>query len=313
MGPEPPENLTFEQPKMNSNHALVITGGSAVSDDLISDLNQIMTQICGVDLIASRMGDVAIEFRLGEPPVHLLDTVRDRFRDAELDFNIVPCRDRKKALLLSDMDATLIANECIDEIAAIAGIEKQIRDITERTMAGELEFCDSLRARLALFRGLPESVLTEVSEKKLTLNPGAKIVGLTLAKHGVETAIVSGGFSVIVDQVARKIGFKNAFSNLLGIENGYLTGKVIGSVFGPEDKRATLFDQCRKNGIDPVQALCVGDGANDIPMIAAAGMGVAYHAKPILDQNTDILIRHADLTALLYLQGYNQSDFSGEL
>ncbi len=296
---------------MNSGYALVITGRSTISDDLKRELNQVMTQICGVDLIAGRMGDVAVEFRLGEPPFGLLDTLRDRFCDAELDFNIVTSRGRKKALLLSDMDATLIANECIDEIAAIAGIEKQISDITERTMVGELEFCDSLRARLGLFRGLPEAVLAEISETKIILNPGAEIVGLTLAKHGVETAIVSGGFSVIVDQVAKQIGFKNAFSNLLGIENGLLTGKVIGSIFGPDDKRATLFDLCRKLGIDPVQALCVGDGANDIPMIAAAGMGVAYHAKPILEQNTDTLIRHADLTALLYLQGYSQSEFSG--
>ena len=293
-----------------SNYFLVITACSVLSDDTNKFLNHIITHHCGSALVCNRLGDVAIEYELERNAPDLLAVLREQFVDKRLDFNIVPEHERKKKLLLADMDSTLIANECIDELASVMGIKDQVSTITEKAMAGELGFIQSFIERVALLKGLPETALKEIYDQKITLNPGAKMLGQTLKKYDVTTVIVSGGFDFLTSRVANATGFQQDFSNSLDIKNGELTGLIKQPIMGSESKRSILESLCIENNIKPIQSLCVGDGANDIPMIRAAGLGVAYHAKPKLNKNADALIQYADLTALLYLQGYHQEEFA---
>jgi phosphoserine phosphatase len=295
---------------LRSAFVLVVTARAFVSDDSFSDITKKIAEFHATSPITNRLGDGALEFSLSRNDDALLRALREQFIGAGMDFNIVPGLARKKKLLLADMDATLIVNECIDELACATNNEAQVRDVTARTMAGEIEFCQSLRDRVALLKGVATTVLKEVLDQRIKLSPGAEILGRTLAKHGVATAVVSGGFTYFTDHVAKMTGFGQAFSNTLEFKNGALTGLIKEPVMGPEAKRAVLETLCRENKLDPTQTLCVGDGANDIPMLRAAGLGVAYRAKPGVGQNANASIKYADLTALLYLQGYHQAEFA---
>ena len=293
-----------------STFVLVVTARAFGSDDIFSDITKKILECHATSLITNRLGDGAMEILLSRNDDVLLRALREQFIGAGMDFNIVPGLERKKKLLLADMDATLIVNECIDELACATNNEAQVRDITARTMAGEIEFCQSIRDRVALLKGVETTVLKELLDQRIKLSPGAEILGRTLAKHGVVTAVVSGGFTYFTDHVAKMTGFDQAFSNILEFKNGALTGLIREPVLGPEAKRAVLETLCRENKLDPTQTLCVGDGANDIPMLRAAGLGVAYRAKPGVGQNANASIKYADLTALLYLQGYYQAEFA---
>jgi len=230
-----------------------------------------------------------------------------------LDVNIVPDEigRRRKKLLVADMDSTIIGQECIDEMADVFGLKSKIAAITERAMRGELEFEPALKERLGLLEGLSEAQLQGVYDNRIKLTPGARPLIATMKAHGARTVLVSGGFSFFTARVAQAVGFDDNHSNTLEFNNGRLTGHVVGPILGREAKRATLERLAIEEKLDADATLAVGDGANDLDMIRAAGLGVAYRAKPIVAAGASASIAHGDLTALLYLQGYKKAEFIG--
>jgi len=225
-----------------------------------------------------------------------------------IDHAVLPARGRRKRLLVADMDSTIISQECIDELAAAVGVGAEVADITARAMAGELDFEGALLARVALLKGAPADVIETLLESRITANPGAAMLVATMRAHGAHTLLVSGGFTQFVEPVAARLGFDETRANRLTIENGRLTGDVARPVLGRNAKRAALEETCRRLGIATANSLAVGDGANDLEMVAKAGLGVAYHAKPVLAARADARIEHGDLTALLFFQGYRGAE-----
>ncbi len=216
---------------------------------------------------------------------------------------------RRRKLLVADMDSTIIQQECIDEIADVLGIKPKIAAITERAMRGDLRFEDALTERLGLLAGVSEADLTRVWETRIQFMPGAKTLIATMKKGGAFTALVSGGFTFFTARVATAVGFDANHANTLGIEGGHMTGRVVGPILGKEAKLATLEIYRTKLALHYPQTLAIGDGANDLAMIKAAGLGVAYRAKPIVAAQAHAAITHGDLTAVLYLQGYRRDEF----
>ena len=214
-----------------------------------------------------------------------------------------------KKLYLTDMDSTVIEQECIDELAASLGLKDQVAEITERAMNGEIAFEPALRERVALLRNLPLSVINEVIAKRITLMPGARALVATLRAHGVHTCLVSGGFTLFTEKVAEMIGFDEHRGNVLLIENGRLAGRVEEPILGRNAKLATLRELTARLMLEPKDTLVSGDGANDLPMIEAAGLGLAFRAKPVVAASAPARIDHGDLTALLYVQGYRRQEF----
>ncbi len=212
--------------------------------------------------------------------------------------------DRARKLIVADMDSTMITIECIDELADYAGIKPQIAEVTERAMRGELDFESALRSRVALLKGLPESVIAQCLAERVVIMPGARALVRTIRAQGGAAVLVSGGFTRFADPVAQDIGFDRAIANRLGIDNGYLTGAVEGEIVGAQTKKQVLEQTVATLGLAPRQSLAVGDGANDIPMIEVAGLGVAYHAKPKTAAAAPARVDHNDLTAILYAMGY---------
>ncbi len=211
---------------------------------------------------------------------------------------------RRKKLLVADMDSTMITIECIDELADYAGLKAEVAEVTERAMRGELQFEGALRERVALLKGLEAAAIDRCREERLRIMPGAKALVRTMRREGAECLLVSGGFVQFARNVAEDIGFSRAIANDLGINEGRLDGTVNGAIVGAEAKRQALLDAAALNGVELTDTLAIGDGANDIPMVEAAGLGVAYHAKPKLAAVADARIDHCDLSALLYAQGY---------
>ena len=229
--------------------------------------------------------------------------------DAPIDVCLVPAAHRRKSLLIADMDSTIIQQECIDEIADVLGIKPKIAAITERAMRGELPFEAALKERLGLLAGITEQQLQGVYDTRIQLMPGAKTLVATMKAHGAYTALVSGGFTFFTSRVAERVGFDTHRSNTLGIAHGKMTGAIVGPILGKEAKLAALQEFAAAKGIDISATLAVADGANDLDMIKAAGLGVAYRAKPVVAAEAHASVAHGDLTALLYLQGYAKSEF----
>jgi phosphoserine phosphatase len=224
------------------------------------------------------------------------------------DINVVAVEGRRKRLLVSDMESTIIACECLDELAEIAGIKAQIAAITERAMRGEIAFAGALRERVGLLKGLPVAALEQVWRERVRFIPGAKELVATMKAHGAHTLLVSGGFTYFTQRVAEAAGFKECRSNVLLDDGQVLTGLVGEPILGREAKLEALEDALQRFGLQASQALAVGDGANDLAMIQRAGMGVAYHAKPVVAASAGASIVHSDLKALLYLQGYRDEE-----
>ena len=225
------------------------------------------------------------------------------------DVVVLPAHSRRKRLLVSDMDSTMITVECIDELADYLGVKPEVSAITRRAMDGELDFVAALRARVALLQGLPVSVFDEVFRERVRLMPGARALVATMRSWGACTALVSGGFVPFVERVRGAIGFDLAQANRLESLNGHLTGHLLGPIRGPQSKLARLRQLTRVLRLPPEATLAVGDGANDLPMLRAAGLGVAFRPTPRVAQLAPVIIRWGDLTALLYLQGVPKSDF----
>ena len=215
-----------------------------------------------------------------------------------------------RRLLIADMDSTIIQQECIDELAEFAGKRAEISAITERAMRGELDFDSALKERVAMLKGLPISVLQETFDKRITLTPGARTLVQTMNSLGAVTALVSGGFTFFTARIAEACGFQYNQANELLVKDGKLTGEVAMPILGRAAKEEALMRLAADHGIDLSDTLAVGDGANDLSMLNKAGLGVAFHAKPAVAEVADARIDYGDLTALLYLQGIPQSDFS---
>ncbi|MDB5496363.1 MAG: serB [Phenylobacterium sp.] len=226
-----------------------------------------------------------------------------------LDWCLQPLAGRRKRLLVADMDSTIINVECLDELADFAGLKAEISAITERAMRGELPFEGALRERVAMLKGLPVTALQAAYDERARLNPGARTLVRTMAANGARCVLVSGGFNFFTQRVAAAAGFHAERANTLGEAAGALTGLVGEPILGRAAKLAALTEEAAALGIPFAQTLAVGDGANDLAMIEAAGLGVAYRAKPIVAAQADARIDHADLTALLYFQGYAEDDF----
>jgi phosphoserine phosphatase len=227
-----------------------------------------------------------------------------------IDVNLVSKSNRRKRLLIADMDSTMIQQECIDELGIVAGVGDKIKAITVRAMRGEIDFAEALRERVGLMAGLDAKVIDDIIRDHLTLMPGGKTLVATMKANRAYTALVSGGFRQFTSKVAANIGFHTNEANDLIIEDGKLTGQVAEPILGKEAKLAALKHLSLVNGLTPADAITVGDGANDIPMLQAANMGVALHAKPKVQEAVPLRINHGDLTALLYLQGYKKAEFS---
>ncbi|MCP1842752.1 phosphoserine phosphatase [Bradyrhizobium sp. USDA 4524] len=247
---------------------------------------------------SSRDGIKAIEER-----------VRQARGDLPIDIVVQPRIARRKKLFLADMDSTMIGQECIDELADFAGLKAHVAAITERAMRGEIEFESALRERVALLKGLPVSVVDEVLDKRITLTPGGRELVMTMRAHGAYTCLISGGFTLFTKVVAAKVGFQENRANQLQVVDGKLTGEVVEPILGRATKLATLIELTESFDLDEIDTLVVGDGANDLGMIQAAGLGVAYHAKPAVAAAAAVRIDHGDLTALLYAQGYRRDEF----
>ena len=227
-----------------------------------------------------------------------------------IDVIVQPLAGRRKRLFVADMDSTMIRQECIDELADYVGLKAHVAAITERAMRGEIAFEPALRERVALLKGLPVAVVDEVIEKRITLTPGGRALVATMRRNGGTTCLVSGGFTLFTGPVGAMIGFDENRGNTLIVEDGKLAGRVEEPVLGREAKLATLVELRERLNLAPSDTLAAGDGANDLAMIEAAGLGVAYHAKPKLADAADARVDHGDLTALLYLQGYARGDFA---
>lgn len=248
----------------------------------------------------------ACEFRDTRP--EQLAGIRKVLADRPVDANMVAVGARRKRLLVADMDSTIINCECIDEIADFAGIKPQIAAITERAMRGEIEFESALRERVGLLKGQPETILDEVMHRRIRLNDGARILVTTMAGTGAVTALVSGGFTWFTSRVARLAGFAHDRANILEVEAGSLSGTVREPILGREAKRQSLLDLAAANAIPLEETMAIGDGANDLDMIRASGLGIAYRAKPVVADAAHARLDHSDLSAALYLQGYRETE-----
>ncbi len=252
--------------------------------------------------------DEACAFNIAEIPENRWQVWED-MQALKTDMVIQPTATRRKKMLLADMDSTMIQQECIDELAEEAGVGAHVKDITARAMNGELDFEGALTERVALLKGLPESVIEKVLQTRITLMPGGKTLLATMKANDGYAALVSGGFTAFTSKVAAELGFDENRANTLIAENGTLTGEVGRPILGREAKVSALEEISKRLGISEADVLAVGDGANDLGMLGRAGTGVALHAKPSVQAQCDVRVNFGDLTALLYLQGYAKSEF----
>jgi phosphoserine phosphatase len=229
--------------------------------------------------------------------------------DLPIDIVVQPRAFRRKKLFLADMDSTMIGQECVDELADFAGLKAHVSGITERAMRGEIAFEPALRKRVALLKDLPVGVVDEVLEKRITPTPGGRELVMTMRAGGAWTCLISGGFTLFTNAVAARIGFQENRANELIARDGKLVGEVREPILGRAAKLATLIELREAFDLDAIDTLVVGDGANDLGMIEAAGLGVAYHAKPSVAAAAAARIDYGDLTALLYAQGYRRDEF----
>jgi len=252
---------------------------------------------------------VAAEFDLQKMPSNQWDVWSDLQRTG-VDLAIQETAQRRKKMLLADMDSTMIQQECVDELAVVAGVGHRVAAITARAMNGEIDFADALKERVGLLADLPDSTIERVLDERITYMPGGAVLLATMKANGAYAALVSGGFTAFTARVGETLGFDENRANRLIACNGHLTGEVGEPILGREAKVTALHEITNRLGITADDVMAVGDGANDLGMLGLAGTGVALHAKPAVAAECDIRVNHGDLTALLYLQGYAQDEFA---
>ena len=258
--------------------------------------------------------EVAADIPFGDGSEDIAATakrLRAAREDLPIDIVVQRAIARRKKLFLADMDSTMIAQECIDELADFVGLKAHVAAITERAMRGEIEFEPALRERVALLKGLSIDVVDKVIQERITLTPGGRELVATMRAHGAWTCLISGGFTLFTQAIAAKIGFQENRGNQLIVRDGKLTGEVTEPILGRAAKLDTLIELREAADLDNIDTLVVGDGANDLGMIQEAGLGVAFHAKPAVATTAAARIDYGDLTALLYAQGFKREEFVG--
>lgn len=254
--------------------------------------------------------DAACDILFDHLPIErAIDISAATLAELPVDFHAQLTEGRRKKLLVSDMDSTILTNETLDDIAEQAGIKDQIAAITARSMAGEIDFAQSLTERVAMLANLPEAALAAAFER-LSYSPGAATLVATMRAQGAYTALVSGGFKYFTSKVGAKLGFDVDLANELEISDGRLTGRIAGPILDADTKLNTLTRLAEERQIARQDTVTVGDGANDVPMLRAAGLGVAYYGKPVVRKAIPCQVNHTDLTTLLYFQGYRAGDFA---
>jgi phosphoserine phosphatase len=239
-------------------------------------------------------------------------SLRAALEGQPVDIVVQPLSTRRKRLFLADMDSTMIGQECIDELADYVGLKAEVSEITERAMRGEIAFEPALRERVALLKNLPIGVVDDIMEKRITLTPGGRALVQTIRRNGGYACLVSGGFTLFTGPVAARIGFDEHRSNHLIVDGERLAGLVEEPILGREAKLATLIELRTRFNLAPHETMAVGDGANDLAMLGEAGLGVAFHAKPAVAAAAHARLAHADLSALLYVQGYRAEEIVPE-
>ena len=282
---------------------LVSAHGQALLDDGL--LARLRAAVPGSATVERLDGEIAADLFAEAGDARKLEaTLREALGGTPVDIIVQPAATRRKRLFLADMDSTMIGQECIDELAAYVGLKEKVSDITERAMRGELEFEPALRERVGLLKGIALSVVDEIIARSITLTSGGSALVRTMRAHGGYTALVSGGFTVFTGPISRTIGFDEHRSNILLSEGELLSGVVAEPILGKQAKLDALIELRTRFGLPDEATLAVGDGANDLAMLGEAGLGVAYRAKPAVAAAADARLDHADLTALLYAQGY---------
>jgi phosphoserine phosphatase len=256
-----------------------------------------------------KLGPAAVEYVAEADLVSFRADIAFMLDDLPVDFCVQENLGRRKRLFVADMDSTIIGCECLDELADFAGLKTEIAAITERAMRGEIPFEGALRERVGMLKGLGLDALQKTYDQRVRLNPGAETLVRTMAAEGTRCVLVSGGFTFFTSRVAQAAGFHANRANTLGEANGALTGLVGEPILGKAAKLTALQEEAAALGIGLESTLAIGDGANDLAMIEAAGLGVAYRAKPIVAAEADCKIDHTDLTTLLYFQGYREDEF----
>jgi len=252
--------------------------------------------------------DIALPGPLADPQ-SLLQGLRPHLRGQPVDIALVRADTRRKRLLIADMDSTIIGQECIDELADMVGLKDHVAAITERAMRGEIAFEPALRERVGLLKGITMETIERLIAERITVNPGARTLVQTMRANGGHAALVSGGFTLFTAAIARRVGFDENRANVLDMDGDKVAGTVREPILGRDAKRKALAEITQSLGTTPADAIAVGDGANDLAMLDAAGLGIAYHAKPAVAEAADIHIDHGNLTALLFIQGYAAEDF----
>jgi phosphoserine phosphatase len=287
--------------------SLVATFVSAHGQALLGDaLLARLRAACPTPARTERLdGTIAADlFAEGPDPRKLEAALRPALDGAPVDIIVQPAASRRKRLFLADMDSTMIGQECIDELAAYVGLKEKVAGITERAMRGEIEFEPALRERVGLLKGVALAVVDEIIRERITLTPGGNALVRTMRAHGGYTALVSGGFTVFTGPISATIGFDEHRSNTLLNDGTLLVGEVAEPILGKQAKLDALVELRARFGLRSEETLAVGDGANDLAMLGEAGLGVAYRAKPAVAAAAHARLDHADLTALLYAQGY---------
>jgi len=289
---------------------LVLTGpAGAIDASVVADAGAVMDSLGIAAAPETLAPDTALQIALTAAMPDPVEPLRTALRDRPVDVNRVTAVGRRKRLLLADMDSTIVDAETLDELAAHAGLYDEIAAVTRRAMNGELDFETALRERVGKLAGLPETAIDDTLSK-LSLIPGARTLVATMKAHGAYCALVSGGFEPFTRRVREMVGFDEDRSNRLEIADGRLTGRVHEPILGREAKLATLTQLLATHGLEPEAAVTVGDGANDLAMLAAAGLGVAFRAKPAVAAEAAVRLDHTDLTGLLFLQGFGAGEFS---
>lgn len=261
--------------------------------------------------LGESMESHALEMRLEADSPSRIKAIRAELADTlppETDWCLLPAESRRKGLLICDMDSTVIGQECLDELADFAGLKAQVSAITEQAMRGELDFEGALTTRVAMLKGLGLDALEACYKDRISLNPGARTLVETMKAHGAKTVLVSGGFTFFTSRVAAAAGFESDQGNTLLDDGTHLTGEVGLPILGREAKLAALESASAPVG-GAANALCIGDGANDLAMIRAAGLGLAYRAKPVVAAEADAAIDHTDLRTALFFQGFEAESF----